>query len=95
MPRYKTLEKNRIPDILRKESIFLYSKRNIFIGHIGVFTSLGVAISRVTFCDRAQILNLFSLHLHGSNVKSEKNVTLKDISSQSKLNKKITYLEEK
>ena len=55
MPIYKTLEKSWILNILRKESIFLYSKRKIFFRRIGVFTSLGVAIFRVTLRDRAQI----------------------------------------
>ena len=52
---YKTLEKSWILNILRKESIFLYSKRKNFFRRIGVFTSLGVAIFRVTLRDRAQI----------------------------------------
>ena len=52
---YKTLEKSWILNILRKESIFLYSKRKKFFRRIGVFTSLGVAIFRVTLRDRAQI----------------------------------------
>ena len=55
MPIYKTLEKSWILNILRKESIFLYSKRKNFFRRIGVFTSLGVAIFRVTLRDRAQI----------------------------------------
>ena len=55
MPVYKTLEKCSILQILRKESIFLYSKRKIFIRPIGMLTSLGVAIFRVTLRDRAQI----------------------------------------
>ena len=55
MPISKTLEKSWILNILRKESIFLYSKRKNFFRRIGVFTSLGVAIFRVTLRDRAQI----------------------------------------
>ena len=55
MPVYKTLEKCSILQILRKESLFLYSKRKIFIRPIGMPTSLGVAIFRVTLRDRAQI----------------------------------------
>ena len=55
MPIYKTLEKSWILHILRKESIFLYSKRKIFIRRVGVFTSLGVAIFRVTLRDHTQI----------------------------------------
>ena len=104
MPIYKTLENSWILNILRNESIFLYSKRPFFFRRIGVFTSLDVAIFRVTLRDCAQIflkgsnlkkwwLSLFSFALHGSNVKSEKNVTWKNISYsvwsllQCKLNK--------
>ena len=55
MPIGKTLEKSWILNILRKESILLYSKRKNFFQRIGVFTSLGVAIFWVTLRDRAQI----------------------------------------
>ena len=55
MPIYKTFEKSWILQILRKESIFIYSKRKTFIPRIGVFTSVAVAIFRVTLRDRAQI----------------------------------------
>ena len=54
MPIYKTLEKSYILNILKKGSIFLYSKRIFFRG-IVEFTSLAMAIFRVTLHDRAQI----------------------------------------
>ena len=53
-----TLEKSWILKLLGKEYIFLYWKRlkpQSFFRPIGVFTSLGVAIFRVTLCGRAQI----------------------------------------
>ena len=53
MSIYKTLEKSWILNNFKKESIFLYSKR-IFFLRIGVFTSLGVAVGRVTLRDRAR-----------------------------------------
>ena len=55
MPISRTLEKSWILNILRKESIFLYSKRKMLFWRVGVFTSLGVAIFWVTLRDRAQI----------------------------------------
>ena len=56
MPIYKVLEKNWVLKILRKESIFLYSKtRKLEFLSIGVLSSLVVVIFRVTIRGRAQI----------------------------------------
>ena len=55
---YITLEKSWILKLLGKEHIFLYWKKlklQSFIRPIGAFTSLDVAIFRVTLCGRAQI----------------------------------------
>ena len=54
--QYKTWEKSWLLKTLRKESIFLYQNRHNlqFFRPIGVFTSLGVAIFRVTLRDRAE-----------------------------------------
>ena len=54
-PIYKNLKRSWILNLLRKESIFLYSKRPFFYRLIGVFTALGVTIFRITLRDRAQI----------------------------------------
>ena len=100
MPISKTLEKSWILNILRKESIFSILKEKFFFRRIGVFTSLGVGnltwpctdISKKGNNLRKWWLNLFSFHLHKSNMKSEKNVTWKNVSYsvrrslQSKLN---------
>ena len=105
MPIYKTLENSWILNILRKEIHFPIPKETIFFRRIGVFTSLGVSTSFQGYftwpCTdiskkgnnlRKWWLNLFSFHLHKSNVKSEKNVTRKNVSYsvrhslQSKLN---------
>ena len=82
IPIYKTLENSWILKTLRKENIFLYSNRQLFFD---LFSSLGVAIFRVTLRDHAQIFLkkatiyendmtlffFFSFSLHGSNVNSE------------------------
>ena len=80
IPIYKTLENSWILKTLRKENIFLYSNRQLFFD---LFSSLGVAIFRVTLRDRAQIFLkkatiyendmtlFFSFSLHELNVNSE------------------------
>ena len=64
IPISKTLEKSWILKTLKKESIFLYSKRQFFFQPTGVFTSLGMA----NFNDMS---HFFFFSLYGSNVNSE------------------------
>ena len=81
---YKTLEKSWILNILRKEFIFLYSKRIFFLMYRCVYffrcDNFKIDISKKSNNLRKWWLNLFSFPLRGSRVKSEKKVTWKNIS---------------
>ena len=94
MRNIQTLEKSWILKNFKKRIHFPILKKTQpkpFFRPIGVFTSLGVAIFKVTLRDGAQIFgkreqfakmiwfNLMSFSPHGSNVKNEKNVTWKNI----------------
>ena len=96
----------------KKRIHFLYTQREMFFptyrgvyffrcgNFLGYFTWPCTDISKNGNNLRKWCLNLFSFPLRGSNIKSEKNVTWKNVSYsvwcllQCKLNKKINYLEE-
>ena len=82
MPTYKTLEKSWILKVLRKESIFLNSKRHklqLFSAYRDVHLfSCGLYKTLCRHLLKRQELNFFSFSLYGSNVKSEKIVTWKN-----------------
>ena len=107
---YKTLEKSWILKTLRKESIFLHSKRHFFSTYRGVYF-FSVANFRVTLRDRAHIFlkkatiyendrmwyTIFSSRIKRESWKCEwKNITyFVWCLLQCNLNKvKINYLEE-